>query len=463
MEEQAAFLAKLEEALEQRRGFLDTVRLPQVKEGFHSLQTLFESLLNMLIRKGLLREDPYKYDRQITEISVPSDDPMSETEKRDEVSYRLSAYRSQLDYLNNYYQFSVAFLDLPRLKKVSGLLAYVSWKNLTDMAKSPTTRAFAQYIGKIKLGTDTMATGIVKDSLTQVEKVLRQVNAGLAELVSFHRETFKCELRRSVLPRLAANGGDAAAALKRLFAQAQPGRPYYPELAQEVLQEELGEEAAARRDALLKALQVKEEKKDAARPKEAPHKELLLEAARILALSATDLTSAAETIAENALTVAERRLGLGEKLRRWLSRGGGGREEEQLYEVEYVEGTSSAVKSEKISLRPFLESVHKKASLLSSLAVRSGSAQQKLESSPEDQVLEFVSRLLSDLTLMHRRMGGLNTYFLSEAPREQRARMKGVKLQLTAIRNAVVKANQKKHDFVARNEEEEQMKRLGIR
>jgi hypothetical protein len=134
-----------------------------------------------------------------------------------------------------------------------------------------------------------------------------------------------------------------------------------------------------------------------------------------------------------------------------------------VYEVGYVESGGTGEKTEKVSFRPFVETAEKKAALFNSLAGKAGGAFQKLEGSDEDQLLEFVSRQLSDLYLIQRRLHGLQTYFLSEAPRESRAAMRGIQRELAAIHNSIVKANQKKHDYVARKEEEEQMRRLGIR
>ena len=59
-------------------------------------------------------------------------------------------------------------------------------------------------------------------------------------------------------------------------------------------------------------------------------------------------------------------------------------------------------------------------------------------------------------------MPALDTYFKSETTRSQRALIKGIKLEIGAVKNAVVKANQKKHEYVSRKEEVEQLKKLGI-
>ncbi len=471
MEGLESFLPQLEEALEKKRAQLDTQKLPQLKEAFHSLQVLFEGLLNMLIKKGLLREDPYKYDQKITEISVPSDDVITESEKTDEVSYRLSAYRNQLDYLNNYYQFSSSFMDLGRLKRISGLLGYITWRSLSDTSKSPTTRAFANYLSKIKMGTDTMATGIVKDSLTQIEKTLRTINSTMAEMVGFHRESFKCQLRAKVLPHVEANAADVAGrrdevirSVKRAFSQQFSGEPYYPELVEEILLEDFDPEGNGRREKVLEILTVQEQKKDAAKKQEeVPHKELLMETARILSRAGPDLSQALETVMENKTALSEIRVGLGEKIRRWLAKSSGRKEAEQVYEVEFFEGADPSPRTEKLYFHAFVEAVQKKASLLTALANKAGAAYRRLEAAKEDQLLEFVSKQLGELQLMHRRLDSLNAFLLRDTPRDEGPRLKGIKLQLTAIKNCLVKANQRKHDYVSRKEEEEQMRRLGIK
>ena len=56
-------------------------------------------------------------------------------------------------------------------------------------------------------------------------------------------------------------------------------------------------------------------------------------------------------------------------------------------------------------------------------------------------------------------MEALDTYFKTEVPREK---VKGIKIELSSIKNSIVKANQKKHEYVAKKEEYDQFKKLGI-
>jgi hypothetical protein len=470
MEGSQVFLARLEEAVERRRVFLDADRLPSLKEAFHALQTHLESLFNMLIKKGLLREDPYKYDQKVADLALPEDTAFTESEQNDELSYRLSAYRSQLDHLNSYSQFSVSSLDLAQLKKLSLMLGYIQWKSLTDTSKSPTTRALAERMIKVRTGADTMASGIVKDAVLQIDKVMNHINLVLGELASLHREAYKCELRAKVMPdaqidaHAAAKKDDALRSIKRTFSRALPGRLYYPELVDEIIEEDFGEDAEERRAKLFDSLSVVEQRKEGDRkPEKISYKEILLEAVHILAHTAFDISSAIDTLADNHMVLTGRRLTMGERLRRLVTRGLRRKEEEYAYQIEYTEGTDPALKTEKVSFLPFIEAGRKKAGFLNSLANRTGASYQKLEAAREDQVLDFVSKQLADFQLLYRRMSGLNAFFPGEIAHSERQKLKGIKLQLTVMKNAMGKTNQKKHEYVGRKEEEEQLKRLGIR
>ena len=88
---------------------------------------------------------------------------------------------------------------------------------------------------------------------------------------------------------------------------------------------------------------------------------------------------------------------------------------------------------------------------------------RRIEQSTEERIFEFLNRYLIELQLVHRRMSGLITYFKSEMSKDKRSKIRGIKLELNSIKNSIVKANQKKHEYVAIKEEEEQMKRLGLK
>ena len=79
--------------------------------------------------KGLISEDPYKYEQKISEITPPPTEQVLESDKINKISQRLSMYDSQLDFLNHFYQFSTDFITIARIKKLIMLLVEMKPKN----------------------------------------------------------------------------------------------------------------------------------------------------------------------------------------------------------------------------------------------------------------------------------------------------------------------------------------------
>lgn len=472
MEGSGEFLPRLVEAVAKRGAWIEAQEIPRLCSSLRSLHSLFESIVAMLIRKGLLREDPYNYEQAVSELAVPRDDPLPEIENTEELSYRLAAYRRQLEFLATGCRLTLDTLDLAQLEKISGLVSYVNWADFGEGSKGPMTRAFARILMKVRMGADTMAAGIVKDLQTQIEKAAATVRALVAEIAACHRESWKAEVRGAVFPRV----GSAAPAVRarreqtlrsvrKAFLEAMPGRPYFPELIEEILAEDSAEDGGARREKVLGALTVAEQ--PAQGPAQAPrNKPILLEAARILSRASSELTAALETLVENERALEDRHLGFAEKIRRWLLRRIGQKEQVQQYEVEYYEtGAPSALqapspKLERVAFPTFVAETRKAAALLASLATPSGFA--RVEAAAEKPLLLFIDRRISSLLLIHRRMAGLNAVFQSRAVGGRKAEIKGIRLELVAVKNSIVKANQRRHEYAARKEEQEQLGRLGL-
>jgi predicted metalloendopeptidase len=99
---------------------------------------------------------------------------------------------------------------------------------------------------------------------------------------------------------------------------------------------------------------------------------------------------------------------------------------------------------------------------LVALASRNGPAFNKMQSMTEEQLLGMLERNVRDVQTMHRILGALDDFFKLMTDKEDRDKVKGIKPELATMKNAIVKANQRRHEFSAQKEEEEQMKKLGI-
>jgi len=80
----------------------------------------------------------------------------------------------------------------------------------------------------------------------------------------------------------------------------------------------------------------------------------------------------------------------------------------------------------------------------------------------EEQIIGYLDKNIRDVQSLHRTMNALDDFFKANAVKEDREKLKGIKPELSALKNIIVKANQLRYEYSAQKEEEDQMKRLGI-
>jgi len=475
MGEARSFQERLQAVLENRAQYLQEKSLPLLKNNLRVYQTLFENIYNILIRKSLIHEDPYKYDHRILELSLPPTSSFLESEKQEELSRRLSAFHNQLDFLNGNFSFNLESLSLETIKRILALVQYIQWQGFSGVSSSTNTAVLAEFVGRVRQGGDNISNSILSDSLAQLEAATRQILAQLKDLALFQREAYKLELRRrlaELAPDLLADrpGGPAAGVealdkavsrIKPLFLQQLRGRPFYPELVKELLAEESAENREEVEGEILARISPVQEKPAEVR-RQASHKSILLEGIRILAAAEAPLSDALRKSFENKVLMENRRQSFGQRIRRWLEKLVRGGPEDWSVELEYRDAATGAQRTEKLDLNLLLGNIQNKAKLFAALGNKMSPAYRRLEAGEEKQLFAFLTKNIHDLNRIHRRLEALGIYFKNEMPQAERGKVKVVKIELAALKNCLIKVNKKKHEYASLKEEEEQMKKMGL-
>ena len=468
MADTISFQNALAEALEARREWLDRTELPRLKDEFRLFHASFTGLRAVLIKKGILHEDPYKNDSKIGDVKVPDEGPFTDNEKIDQMSIRLSNYEQQLDFLVNFFQFSVDFLTMERLKRVLGLTKYIAWTQLGSGSSNLNTRTLAELIAQVKGGNDQLSIGLISDTSQHLDRATKNAMRILKDVSDFHRESYKLELRMRVMSSLTfaretviTHKDDTVRQVKRKFAESMGERPFYPELLDEILKEDYSGEGENLKADLLKRLEVptdkpKEEKR--AQSFKAP----LMDGIRTLALLGTTVSDGIVKITGNSEVLESGKNSFMDKLRRLVRQMLNRPPEEIVYEIEYVDPINVTTKRERLNFTSFRLEVDKKARFLASLLNKTTTAYKRLEAATEEQLLSVLGKNIEELQSMHKTMAALDTYFKAEAGPEMKDRIRGIKPELAAIKNGIIKANQKRHEYLSQKEELEQMKKLGI-
>jgi hypothetical protein len=459
MAENNNYPSLLSQALHARADWIERSEMAKFKEELRTFQASYAVMYNIFLKKGLIHEDPYKQEARIGEIEVPDTSGFSEAEKVEKLSIRLANYDNQLDFLVNFYQFNAEFLNLDRIKRILGLIKFVDWAHLSMDSPYPVTKAMMELTMSAKNGLDPMTMSLFNESLSKISRGTGAIIGYLKILSDYHRESYKFELRAALTGDMKA-GEATLGNIKKKFNSAMPGRSFYPDLIEELIREDYSEEGPALREKVLKNLQVAENKPKLEK-QQVSFKQVLIEGLHVIGNISNTLQEIIPKIDENEGIIASRKKSCWQKIRRLIQQIMGKEPDPVVFELKYMDPIRGTQVRDKVNYTSFRADLEKRNRILGSYAAR-GTVSQKLTSMSEEQLTQILDRLIRDMQNTHKLLGAMDDFFKTETADGEREKVKGIKPELAAMKNAIVRANQIRHEYSARKEEEEQMRKLGI-
>jgi hypothetical protein len=459
MAEESDYIKTLDAALKERAEWLEKSELPKLKEELRMFHTGFASLYNLYLKKGSIHEDPYKQEAKIAELEAPSSAGFSDAERMDQLSKRLANYDNQLDFLVNFYPFNPDYLNLDRIKRILGLVRYIDWVNLIPDSQNPMTRTVAEMTNQIKIGADPLTMSVISESLVHLTRTNTPIMGYLKALTEYRRELFKFELR-DVTGGLSKSDAANLAHIKKAFLQTRPGAPFYPDLAEEVIKEDTTSDGPALREEVLKKLKVADNKPKTVKV-QVSFKSILIEGIQTLGGTAATFTDILGKMDENEIVLENKKKSFLQKLKKLMQQVLNKEPEPIIYDVEYMDPVKAVKVQERINFSVFRGDLDRKIRTLAPMTARGGTA-SKLEAMQEEQLIGFLERNVREIQSMHKTLTALDEFFKTEVDKEDRDKIKGIKPELATLKNAILRANSKRHEYSAQKEEEEQLKRLGV-
>lgn len=453
--------------VEQRGQTLDEKDLPALQENYRLHLTCIRNLFEAIVNKNLITPDPYKKEKKISKIVVPENTEFNDNERSVVLGIRCSDYETMIDFVCNYMRFSVSQLNMEKIRKLVELNSTFVWNSLTENSSKPNTKGLAACIKILRTGAPPIVLSLIKDTTHKSSEAISTINEGLKALAEFQRENYKVEVRRAVLlspdfnKEKAKSPADLMAEIKRLYPTVMANRPFSSELIQEIVAEETGADKAERQALLLQKFQPEQDAKKAKENKIDTH-ELLMEAIRTLGTLGDQFELCYHKICGNNDILQSEQNSIKDRFVKFIRKTFGFAPPAIEYTVVVIDKKTEAKHKETIKFNEFSENLGKRGRYYASFAARQSPGYNRIAVMPEPKALEFLNNQIGDCSRINMLLGSLDEYFKNNVNAIDRTKVKGIKMELTAIKNILVKTNQHRAEYIAYCEEQEQMRRLGI-
>lgn len=468
MNDNAEFLSSLKNAIYEKSQWFNTNGLPKLLENYRLLHTCVKNIYEILIKRSLIKADPYKLERKISDIVVPDDSPYIESERALVIGSRFSDYEGMLDFICTYLKFSTDNLDLLKIKKLNDLNGAFLWSNMTLNSSRTNTRGLANLITEARQNAPQMTQSLINDSVSKSSQAIAEISESLKELSEYKKEEYKLNVRMDIFEhpsfdktKAFSSSDNEIAEIKKNFSKIMGKVPYYSELISEIVEEDQGAQSLSLQKNVLAKLSVKhkiENKKE----KTVDTKSMIVGALVPLAAIGPVFSEIAQKLSVNRDVLFVSKNTFIEKIKRYLRLCFKIPAPPLMYNVHVLDEKKGIRSQKSVDINVFISNIEKKANFMSILSNKASTEMKKIVSSEENAILQFVSKQITDINETYVILVALDEYFKQNVPASDKNKIKGLKIDLVSIKNAVVKANQKRAEYCSYIEEAIQMKKLGI-
>lgn len=467
--EEYNFDAELQAALSKKQEWYNSESLQELLNEYRLMHTCVKNLYECFVKKSLIQPDPYRLDKKISEIVVPESSPFSESEIPKVFGARFSDYETMLDFICTYFRFSTENFSIQSVKKLLDLNKVFDWEDLSMNSSRMNTRALAMTINNAKTNSPNVVQSMINDSVAKCTQSSVVISKMLNELGVFLRELFKGGLRKDLFDHpdfdkaKAAESAEAEQAeIRRLYTKVTGKKTMYTDLIAEIVEEDHGPDKERKQAAVLDRLAIKGtskvEKKKAAGP---DTKEMLMQAIMALGAMSPTLTQLHAKLGENFTLLYQKKNTFFNKLMAALRKVFHIAEKERVCNLPVKDAKTGTERIQKINVNDFLTDLSRKERVYNGIGMK-GIEYQKINASNEDAILAFVNKQISEVQSIFVIINSLDAYFKKEVDTEFKVKVKGMQIELSALRNSIINANKKRGEYASFKEEHAQMQKLGL-
>lgn len=470
MEDRNDYYTQLVNALENKAESLEHTTIRTLKGNLQGFEASVSAIYKFLIDKGIMQSDPYKHERSVTEIQVPSSAPFTDSDIQQEFSRRFSQYVSQWEFLVNLFHVGLSNLSLKKVHQFIDLLDYIRWNDFSVNSSYQITRTMAGIVGRVSQMNDPMTGKIISGSVSHLRELTKNVKSELKIITVFLRERYKVQVREKLtngmnidVEQYRRKPDSILDNVKFEFSHRMKGTGWYKELIYELLEEDYGIASGKLRENALERLKESQTAVKKKKRTEQDDTAVLLRILERMARAGEPIRSSLVKMNENTRTIRDRKRSLGERLSKIFSslfkKSDGG----IVYEVAIKDRVTGAVRLEALNYTQFSTVTIKRARALQEFLDPTSDTRKNVRSAGAAQLPDYINRNLNELKSIHRRLTGLDEYFQSNAvPQKIKSGMKGSSLNLKSLKLVIADSMKMLNEFKVKKEEEEQLRKLGI-
>lgn len=469
MENSLDFTSSLKTAIEKKAAWFNTIELPKLLENYRLIHVCVQNLFDLMDKHALITPDPYKSSQNYEDIELPQEESFNEAEISQVMGLRISEYESNLTFVCNYYKFSTDFLNFDRIEKLKKLTIFINWTTCTPSSPKPNTRAMGILINELRKKSQFISTTTLNDMVRKNSEATSAIQKTLSSLMDFQKESYKFNIRQNVLTTKefnsdnpSNNSDEEALKIKRTLQKLFPKQKIYTDLIQEISEEDHALNKEELRQRVLSSLKIPKTEQSKSKKSAVNPRKILMESLKTLSSLAEEFSILSGIVSNNFLILENEHNSIFQRLKKMIRRALNLKTKPVIYTI-YINDQQKKTKYQQaVDMNTFIDTLERKENLFFAISDKNSSEFMKIYTVEEESLLQFVNKQVSETREIFLILSGLDEYFKNKVSSKNKGKIRGLKIELLTLQNAIITANQKRVEYINLSEQINKIEQLGM-
>ncbi|OHD08787.1 MAG: hypothetical protein A2Y34_06440 [Spirochaetes bacterium GWC1_27_15] len=419
------------------------------------------NLIDILLRKSLIKEDVYRYDDENSEggFFLPEEKNFSDADKGVVIFVRLKAMINALDAQSSSLPESLEFFGEEYTENCRKILDYFSFHNYMA-SNNINTRTLKELTDRIVNGSDEIFKKVVLDNLKLLSDNFNSIKLFLEDITRYKKEIYKSLIRFDVFPKLPSDfteqnfQDNPTVFLKKLedFMKINSHEIIYNKnWAPEAIKECFNVTDIDALEKIKNTFLSESEKNKIENEANSPREKLFK-----LIVSLAGTKSVIEEIYfnfdYNIKLIQSREKSFMEKIQEILMKLFNIQNQEDFFHIEYINPTTKSIQKDTINIHDFMTLVKKKILLFAEIGKPNSSVYFKIKRGTEDALFNFLEETYINLMLMKERFVSIDAELRLNTPKNIRSKIKDIRNQIENLNSLLNKIGEQRRKFIIEQE-----------
>lgn len=442
MEQQQDLYKTTKQLFEEIDTIFQATDMPKFKGNLRGAGSSVNNLVELLVRKSLLKANKYNYtDDDDDKFMLPDQKVFQEEDKAWVMYDRLSAYVKAIEYVSHNIPDTLEQFDDELIKDITKLLDYFCFHNFNSSNAGINTRTLKDMTDRIMSSKDDIFKKLVSDNLKLLRDSFHGLQKYVKNIMAYMKEHYKAKVRFEVYPELPAaltkemfdNHTDDFLNKVEKFVKDNPYDISFKRVwVVEALRECYSFDEAQAIDRLKKMFlsEAEQKKIEAKKDRAKSPREKLITMIFKLVETKKILEQVHGNMDYNLHLIHNRKKSLVEKVQDILRKLLNMPSEDEFMHIEYVDPATKKIKQDVINISEFMKSVKKKLNLFKDISTPNSSLNIKVRNGTKESLVKFLDDTYFNLLLTKERILGMNTEIRINTPRALKGKLRDI-LDLT--------------------------------